>query len=89
MGIELDWLNKHYFASRKSIGGGNDGMLHKRRRVDTHAVSNIPPEWVDAWISEVVTHKTESFGITLNPPPEAIKHCAPLRVRVNEWMLGI
>ena len=89
MGIELDWLNKHYFAGKKSGGGGNDGMLHKRRPVGGHIKPNVPPEWVDAWISNVVTHKTESFGITLNPPPEAIKHGAPLRVRVNEWMLGI
>lgn len=89
MGLELDWLNKHYFAGEKDGGGGNDGMLHRRRAIYSHFGPNIPPEWVDAWISDSVTHKTESFGIVFNPSTEAIKHCASLRVRVNEWMLGI
>ena len=89
MGIELDWLNKHYFAGEKDGGGGNDGMLYRRRRSDTHLPSDIPPEWINAWISEVVTHETEGFGIVFNPSAEALKHCASLRVRVNEWMLGI
>lgn len=89
MGLELDWLNKHYFAGEKSGGGGNDGMLHKRRVVNNYFGRNIPPEWVDAWISVIVKHETESFGISLDPDLGALPHCVPLRVRVNEWMLGI
>lgn len=93
MSMELDWLNARYYARIKSTRtelNGNDGMLFKRRgRTDNHVRFNIPPEWLDTWISRIVTQKSPDFGIKCELEHAAESSCVRLRQRVHEWMLGI